>query len=176
MSGALKEVRNRIKSVQSTQQITKAMKMVSAAKLRRAQDAIIQMRPYAKKLQEMLSNIVSSAEGDINMALAKERPVEKVLVIVITSDRGLCGGYNSNLIKLAKLNIQEKYASQFAKGNVEILPLGKKGYEHFIKNKFKVIDRYWNIFSNLNFEGVAAAAKYAMDAFANGEVDAVDII
>lgn len=176
MSGALKEVRNRIKSVQSTQQITKAMKMVSAAKLRRAQDAIIQMRPYAKKLQEMLSNIVSSAEGDINMALAKERPVEKVLIIVITSDRGLCGGYNSNLIKLAKLDIQEKYASQFAKGNVEILPLGKKGYEHFIKNRFKVIDNYWNIFSNLNFEGVAAAAKYAMDVFANGEVDAVDII
>jgi F-type H+-transporting ATPase subunit gamma len=176
MSGALKEVRNRIKSVQSTQQITKAMKMVSAAKLRRAQDAIIQMRPYAKKLQEMLSNIVSSAEGDINMALAKERPVEKVLVIVITSDRGLCGGYNSNLIKLAKLDIQEKYASQFAKGNVEILPLGKKGYEHFVKHRFKVIDNYWNIFSNLNFEGVAAAAKYAMDAFANGEVDAVDII
>jgi F-type H+-transporting ATPase subunit gamma len=176
MSGALKEVRNRIKSVQSTQQITKAMKMVSAAKLRRAQDAIIQMRPYAKKLQEMLSNIVSSAEGDINMALAKERPVEKVLIIVITSDRGLCGGYNSNLIKLAKSDIQEKYASQFAKGNVEILPLGKKGYEHFVKNRFKVIDNYWNIFSNLNFEGVAAAAKYAMDAFANGEVDAVDII
>jgi F-type H+-transporting ATPase subunit gamma len=176
MSGALKEVRNRIKSVQSTQQITKAMKMVSAAKLRRAQDAIIQMRPYAKKLQEMLSNIVSSAEGDINMALAKERPVEKVLLIVITSDRGLCGGYNSNLIKLAKLDIQEKYASQFAKGNVEILPLGKKGYEHFVKHRFKVIDNYWNIFSNLNFEGVAAAAKYAMDAFANGEVDAVDII
>ncbi len=85
MSGALKEVRNRIKSVQSTQQITKAMKMVSAAKLRRAQDAIIQMRPYAKKLQEMLSNIVSNADGDVNMALAKERAVEKVLLIVINS-------------------------------------------------------------------------------------------
>ncbi len=89
MSGALKEVRNRIQSVKSTQQITKAMKMVSAAKLRRAQDAIIQMRPYAQKLQEMLSNIVSNAEGDVNMALAAERPVQKVLVIVITSDRGL---------------------------------------------------------------------------------------
>lgn len=176
MSGALKEVRNRIKSVQSTQQITKAMKMVSAAKLRRAQDAIIQMRPYAKKLQEMLGNIVGSAEGEVNMALAKERPVGKVLIIVITSDRGLCGGYNSNLIKLAKLDIKEKYAAQFAKGNVEILPLGKKGYEHFVKNKFKVVDRYWSIFSNLNFEDVAAAAKYAMDAFANGEVDAVDIV
>src|SRR5438045_7312669 len=114
MSGALKEVRNRIKSVQSTQQITKAMKMVSAAKLRRAQDAITQMRPYAKKLQEMLSNIVSNSEGDVNMALAAQRPVEKALIIVITSDRGLCGGYNSNLIKLAKHVIQEKYHSQNA--------------------------------------------------------------
>jgi len=176
MSGALKEVRNRIKSVQSTQQITKAMKMVSAAKLRRAQDAIIQMRPYAQKLQEMLSNIVGNAEGDINLALAKERPVEKVLLIVITSDRGLCGGYNSNLIKLAKLDIHEKYAAQFAKGNVQILPLGKRGYEHFTKNHYKVIDRFWNIFSDLSFEHVAEAAKYAMDAFSKGEIDAVDVV
>lgn len=176
MSGALKEVRNRIKSVQSTQQITKAMKMVSAAKLRRAQDAIIQMRPYAQKLQEMLGNIVGNAEGDINLALAKERPIEKVLLIVITSDRGLCGGYNSNLIKLAKLDIHEKYAAQFAKGNVQILPLGKRGYEHFTKNHYKVIDRFWNIFSDLSFEHVAEAAKYAMDAFSKGEIDAVDII
>jgi len=176
MSGALKEVRNRIKSVQSTQQITKAMKMVSAAKLRRAQESIIQMRPYAQKLQEMLSNIVGNAEGDINLALAKERPVEKVLIIVITSDRGLCGGYNSNLIKMAKFDIREKYATQLTKGNVEILPLGKKGYEHFLKNNFKVIDRFWNIFSDLSFEHVAEAAKYAMDAFSKGEVDAVDIV
>lgn len=176
MSGALKEVRNRIKSVQSTQQITKAMKMVSAAKLRRAQDAILQMRPYAQKLQEMLGNIIGSAEGDINMALAKERPVEKVLIIVITSDRGLCGGYNSNLIKLAKQVIQEKYSAQNQKGYVQILPLGKKGYEHFAKNKFNVIDRYWSIFSQLTFEEVATASKYAMDLFAAGEVDAVEII
>jgi len=176
MSGALKEVRNRIKSVQSTQQITKAMKMVSAAKLRRAQDAIIQMRPYAQKLQEMLGNIVGNAEGDINLALAKERPIEKVLLIVITSDRGLCGGYNSNLIKLAKLDIHEKYAAQFAKGNVQILPLGKRGYEHFTKNHYKVIDRFWNIFSDLSFEHVAEAAKYAMDAFSKGEIDAVDVV
>src|SRR6201988_1253628 len=126
MAGQLKEVRNRIKSVQSTQQITKAMKMVSAAKLRRAQDAITQMRPYAKKLQEMLSNIVSNSEGDVNMALATQRPVEKVMIIVVTSDRGLCGGYNSNLIKLAKQVIREKYAAQDAKGNVKILPIGKK--------------------------------------------------
>src|SRR3978361_541748 len=165
MAGQLKEVRNRIKSVQSTQQITKAMKMVSAAKLRRAQEAIIQMRPYAKKLQQMLSNIVSNAEGGMNMALAVVRPVEKVLVIVITSDRGLCGGYNSNLIKLGKQVIREKYSSQGAAGNAQILPIGKKGYEHFSKNNFKVNDHYWNIFTDLSFEKVQAAAKFAMDAF-----------
>lgn len=176
MSGALKEVRNRIQSVKSTQQITKAMKMVSAAKLRRAQDAIIQMRPYAKKLQEMLANIVGSAEGDVSMALTEERPVQKVMVIVITSDRGLCGGYNSNLIKLAKQVIADKYANVAAKGNAEMLALGKKGFEHFSKNKFKVIDRYWHIFSDLSFEHVAAVAKFAMDTFEKGEVDAVELI
>jgi F-type H+-transporting ATPase subunit gamma len=176
MSGALKEVRNRIKSVQSTQQITKAMKMVSAAKLRRAQDAITQMRPYAQKLQEMLSNIVSSSDGDVSMDLAVERPVEKVLIIVVTSDRGLCGGYNSNLIKLAKLLAKEKYATQFAKGNVQILPIGKKGYEHFTKNGYKVIDAYWDIFTGLSFEKVQAAAKYAMDAFAAKNLDAVEVV
>ena len=138
MSGALKEVRIRIKSVQSTQQITKAMKMVSAAKLRRAQDAITQMRPYAQKLQEMLSNIVSAGDGNTAMALAGERPVEKVLIITITSDRGLCGGYNSNLIKLARQVIHDKYSRQQAKGNVQILPIGKKGFEHFTKGGFGI--------------------------------------
>src|SRR3954447_12736955 len=133
MAGQLKEVRNRIKSVQSTQQITKAMKMVSAAKLRRAQDAIIQMRPYAKKLQEVLSNIVSNAEGDIAIKLAEERPVEKVLLIVITSDRGLSGAYNSNIIKLARQVIAERYAAQQRKGNVTIWNIGKKGYESLTK-------------------------------------------
>jgi len=176
MSGALKEVRNRIKSVQSTQQITKAMKMVSAAKLRRAQDAITQMRPYAKKLQEMLSNIVSSSEGDMSMDLANERPVENVLIIAITSDRGLCGGYNSNLIKLTKQLIKEKYSNQASKGNVKILTIGKKGYEHFTKNGYNVINNYWDLFANLKFESVQSAAKYATDAFANKEVDAVEII
>ena len=112
MAGQLKEVRNRIKSVQSTQQITKAMKMVSAAKLRRAQDSITQMRPYAQKLQDMLSNIVSSIEGGMSIKLAEERTIEKVLLIVITSDRGLCGGYNANIVKLAKSTIEEKYPAQ----------------------------------------------------------------
>jgi F-type H+-transporting ATPase subunit gamma len=176
MSGALKEVRNRIKSVQSTQQITKAMKMVSAAKLRRAQDAITQMRPYAQKLQEMLSNIVSNSDGDIKMELADSRRVEKVMIIVVTSDRGLCGGYNSNLIKLAKQLAKEKYTTQFAKGNVQILPIGKKGYEHFTKNGFKVVDKFWDIFTGLSFDKVQTAAQHAMAVFANKEVDAVELV
>jgi F-type H+-transporting ATPase subunit gamma len=176
MSGALKEVRNRIKSVQSTQQITKAMKMVSAAKLRRAQDAITQMRPYAQKLQEMLSNIVSTSEGDVAIDLATERPVENVLILLVTSDRGLCGGYNSNLIKLAKSLVKDKYPSQLAAGKVRFLPIGKKGYEHFSKNGFKVVDTYWDIFTGLSFEKVQTAAQYAMNAFANKEVDAVEIV
>jgi F-type H+-transporting ATPase subunit gamma len=176
MSGALKEVRNRIKSVQSTQQITKAMKMVSAAKLRRAQDAITQMRPYAQKLQEMLANIVSSSDSDMSMNLAAVRNVEKVLIIVITSDRGLCGGYNSNLIKLAKQTIKDKYATQHAKGQVKILPIGKKGYEHFTKNGYPVIADYWDLFSKLSFEVVQSAAQYAMNAYAAQEFDAVEVV
>jgi F-type H+-transporting ATPase subunit gamma len=176
MAGQLKEVRNRIKSVQSTQQITKAMKMVSAAKLRRATDAIVQMRPYAKKLQEMLSNIVSSSEGDSSVSLAADRPVEKVLMIVITSDRGLAGAYNANVIKLAKLTIREKYAAQFAKGNVMIWGIGKKGYEHFAKNNFKVSEEHKNIFLSLSFENVQKASQAAMQAFQNKEFDAVEIV
>lgn len=176
MSGQLKEVRNRIKSTQSNLQITKAMKMVSAAKLRRAQEAILLMRPYALKLQEMLQNIVSNSEGSIDLALAAQRPVEKVLLIVITSDRGLCGAYNSNVIKLAKQVIREKYEEQFEKGHVEILPIGKKGYEHFQKNGYKMNDTFWHLFAHLDFEHVKEAAAFVMEGFINGTYDAVEII
>lgn len=176
MAGQLKEVRNRIRSIINTQQITKAMKMVSAAKLRRAQDHIIQMRPYAQKLQELLSNIVSGSEGDLGMSLAVERPVEKVLLFVITSDRGLAGAYNANVIKMAKSVIREKYAAQAAKGNVTIWSMGKKGYEHFAKNNYKVTDTYKDIFLHLDFEHVQAAAQAAVRAFENKEFDTVEIV
>lgn len=176
MPGTLKEVRNRIQSVRNTQQITKAMKMVSAAKLRRAQDAIQHMRPYAQKQQEVLGNIVSNFNGDVSMSLTKSRPVEKVLLIVITSDRGLCGGYNSNLIKLARFEIQEKYNDQFKKGNITIMPLGKKGYEFFVKHNFNVIDTYWTIFSNLSFESVSGISAFVRKGFSEGRFDKVDII
>ena len=154
MSGALKEVRNRIKSVQSTQQITKAMKMVSAAKLRRAQDAITQMRPYARKLQEVLSNIVSNTEGEVGGSLATERTVEKVLYIVITSDRGLAG----------------------AKGNVHIWNIGKKGYEQLLKGNYHADATYKDIFLSLTFENVQACAQAAVKAFENKEFDVVELV
>ena len=176
MAGQLKEVRNKIKSIQNMQQITKAMKMVSAAKLRRAQDAIIQMRPYARKLQEVLSNIVSSSEGDLGMNLAAERPADRVLLLVITSDRGLSGAYNANIIKLAKSTIKEKYAAQAAKNNVVIWSIGKKGYEHFFKNKFKVDDTHRDLFLKLSFENVQAVAQAAVKAFEQKEFDVVEII
>jgi len=150
--------------------------MVSAAKLRRAQDSIIQMRPYAKKLQEMLSNIVSNTEMEGGMTLAAERPVEKVLMIVITSDRGLAGAYNANVIKLAKLTIKEKYSTQFTKANVTIWNIGKKGYEHFAKNNFKAVDTYKDIFLQLNFENVQKASQAAVKAFLEREFDAVELV
>jgi F-type H+-transporting ATPase subunit gamma len=176
MAGQLKEVRNRIKSVQSTQQITKAMKMVSAAKLRRATDAIVQMRPYAKKLQEMLSNIVSNTEMEGGNMLATERVVERVLLIVITSDRGLAGAYNANIIKMAKQTIREKYSSQYSRGNVTIWSIGKKGYEHFLKNNYTVTDTHKDIFLNLTFENVQKASQAAVQAFRNREFDAVEVV
>jgi F-type H+-transporting ATPase subunit gamma len=176
MAGQLKEVRNRIKSVQSTQQITKAMKMVSAAKLRRAQDAITQMRPYAQKLQEMLSNIVSNTEGGAGMSLATERPAEKILLIVITSDRGLAGAFNANTIKLAKATIAEKYADQHKKGNVTIWGIGKKGYEHFTKLNYTTDATYKDIFLNLNFGNVQKASAAAMKAFEEKQFDVVELV
>ncbi len=176
MSGQLKEVRNRIKSVQSTQQITKAMKMVSAAKLRRAQDSILQMRPYAQKLQEMLTNIVSNSESGVGMSLATERPVEKVLLIVLTSDRGLAGAFNANIIKLTKATIAEKYAEQHKKGNVTIWNIGKKGYEHFSKLNYNTEAAYKDIFLHLTFENVQQASAAAMKAFEEKQFDVVELV
>ena len=176
MAGQLKEVRNRISSVQSTQQITKAMKMVSAAKFRRAQDSILQMRPYAQKLQGMLSNIVSNNDGEMELPLAADRAAEKILLIVITSDRGLAGAFNTNIIKTAKALVAEKYAAQFAADNVTVWSIGKKGYEGLLKSGYQVSDTYKDLFLNLKFENVQQASEAAMKAFINKEFDAVEIV
>ncbi|HTQ27897.1 MAG TPA: ATP synthase F1 subunit gamma [Puia sp.] len=179
MPGQLKEVRNRIKSIQSTQQITKAMKMISATKLRKAQDAIIQLRPYARKLRQLVVDVVNESEDNSTVSsLSVVRPVEKVLFVVVTSDRGSCGAYNSNIIKLTKATINEKYASQAAKGNVSIWPIGKKGYEHFIKIKsnYTVNPAYRDIFLHLNYENVQACAQAVIKGFQSGEFDAIEVV
>ena len=172
----LKEIRIRIASVKTTRQVTSAMKIVSAAKLKKAQDAIYQIRPYANKLHRILAAISASLESTDDSVYTQQRAPEKVLIVLITSNRGLCGGYNSNLIKLAKQTIADKYAAQAAKGKVKILPIGKKGFESFTKGGYKVVDNFWDIFTGLSFDKVQAAAQHAMDAFANKEIDAVELI
>ncbi len=174
MAGQLKEVRNRIKSVMSTQQITKAMKMVSAAKLRKAQDRIVQMRPYSNKLSEMLQNIVSG-ESDVQISYAAERQVNKVLVVLVTSDRGLCGGFNANLIKTARILVTTQYAEQLKKGNVEIMCIGKKGAD-FFRKAYKVNTDFVGLFSQISFENVSRGAEKVMQGFVTGEYDKVDIV
>ena len=172
----LKEVKNRIQSVTSTQQITKAMKMVAAAKLRRAQDNVTRMRPYAAKLNYLLHNLSSSDLESETGKYSVARPVEKVLLIVITSDKGLCGAFNSNILKATARHIQENYSSQYQAGNVTFMPIGRKALEHFKRRNETVIDDYWNMFTPVTFEKVAEAAQFAMDQFVEGTFDKVDII
>lgn len=173
---SLKEVRNRINSVRSTQQITKAMKMVSAAKLRKAQDKSIQMRPYSRRLSQILSNVLNNAEvGNLGI-YAQKRPVNQVLIIAVTSDRGLCGGFNSNVVKAVNALIAEKYAEQNRKGKVTILAIGKKGRDYFKRRNQKLIETYTELFGKLSFENAKAAAEFAMDSFAKQEFDEVVIV
>lgn len=173
----LKAVRERITSVQNTQQITKAMKMVSAAKLRRAQQAIQQMRPYANKLNEMLRNILSNLGGEANSSFGIERPVKKACIVVVTSNRGLCGAFNTNVIKSAISVIENKYAEVYKAGNLTLLPIGKKGFDVFRKRYTgATINRdYVELFNDLSFDNVARASKQLMDAFVAGDFDAVEV-
>jgi len=169
----LKEVKNRIKSVTSTQQITKAMKMVAAAKLRRAQDAIMQMRPYAQKLTSIINNVSASVDtSEVSSPYAQVREIEKVLIVVASSDRGLCGGFNSSAFKHAKAVIAEKYAGM----QVTIMPIGKKSYEHFKKRGYKLAEGHYRLFEKLSFNGAREAAEFVMKGFVNGDYDVVEII
>lgn len=173
---SLKEVRSRITSVSSTQQITKAMKMVAAAKLRRAQDNILRMRPYAQRLGGILTNLSSLTEGSVSNKYSEKREANKVLVIVVTSDRGLAGAFNSNIIKAATYLAQNRYRSQQEAGNLTFLTIGRKGFEALSKRGFKVIGDYTSTFANLSFDTVRMAAERAMDGFVAGEYDQVDLI
>lgn len=172
---SLKEVRNRITSISSTQQITKAMKMVAAAKLKRAQDNIIQLRPYANKLQDILQNVSSTASENVETVYSTKRNVEKVLVVVVTSDRGLCGGFNSSIFKGVTTLISEKYSS-IKKENITLLSIGKKGYEFFDRRDFNVINNHVAFFQDISFDNAKAIAEFAMNSFEKGIYDEITIV
>ncbi len=170
---SLKEVRARITSVNSTSQITKAMKMVAAAKLRRAQDNIIKIRPYSEKLTDILNNVSASLDSSTENPYSKEREVKSVLIVVITSDRGLAGAFNTNAIKASLNLLTTRYADQAAKGNVEFLCIGKKGFEYFTKRGYKVNGDFVGLFTNLSYDSVRKAAEYVMDGFVTKKYDRV---
>jgi len=171
----LKEVRIRISSVQSTQQITKAMKMVSAAKLKRATNAIVQLRPYATKLKEILENLSASLEGS-SSPFTQDREPNKVLIVVVSSNRGLAGAFNMNVIKAANNLIAEKYSAQQQRGDVSILAIGKKSQDFYEKRNFNVVGNNNEVYSALTFENVTKITDSIMNGFAKGEFDKVELV
>lgn len=172
----LKEVRIRIASVTSTQQITKAMKMVSAAKLKRATNAIVQLRPYANKLREILADVSASVEGS-NSPYTVDREPNKVLIIVVSSNRGLAGAFNANAIKTANNLVAEKYADQLRKGDVSIITVGKKGYDFYAKKPaYNIIANHSDLFGALNFENTSKITEFVMEQFKEGNFDRVEVV
>ncbi len=173
----LKEVRIRISSVNTTQQITKAMKLVAASKLKRAQDRILQLRPYSEKLNEILSNIMGSMEGGSGMSLGKKREPKNVLLVLITSDKGLCGGFNSNLIKTAKKLIADNYSEQKKNGNLTLLCVGKKGFDFFKKDKdIKFITDYTGMMAKLSFESSQQVSELLISSFTEEKYDVIELV
>ena len=170
----LKEVRSRIQSVSSTQQITKAMKMVSAAKLRRAQDNIVRMRPYAQRLSGMLANLTRTADAEAMSDYGVARPVRRVLVVAVTSDRGLAGAFNSNVFKGVAALVRERYAS-LPESAISVLAIGKKAHDYYTK-RGQAVGNYTHVFAQLSFETVRVAAEVAMDGFRAGTYDEVMVV
>ncbi len=171
----LKEVRIRISSVQSTQQITKAMKMVSAAKLKRATNAIVQLRPYATKLKDILSNLSASLEGS-SSPFIQDREPNKVLVVVVSSNRGLAGAFNMNVIKATNNLIAEKYSEQYKRGDVRIIAIGKKAQDFYQKRNYQVIGNNDDLYNALTFENVTRITDAIMAGFVKGEYDKVELV
>jgi len=167
----LKEIRNRITSIKSTMQITSAMKMVSAAKLKKAQDAIVAMRPYSSKLTELLQNLSATLDGDSGGAFAIQREVSRVLLVVVTSNRGLCGGFNSSITKETVRTIKEKYKNV----SVDLLTIGKKGGDVLGKSH-NIIEKRNDIFDDLTFNNVAIIAEKLMDMYVDGSYDKIELV
>jgi F-type H+-transporting ATPase subunit gamma len=176
MSGQLKEVRERIISVNSTQQITNAMKMVSAAKLRKAQMAITDMRPYANRLNHILKNLLSNLDGDANTSFGIEREVKKLAVVLVTSNKGLCGAFNSNIIKAAIKTIEIEHKDVLDAGGLTIYTVGKKSYDGLKKKYPAAIDQqFQGVYLDTSFESLSSVSQHLMDKFEAGEYDKVVI-
>lgn len=173
---SIKEIRVRIGSVTSTMKITSAMKMVSAAKLRKAQNAVLQMRPYAQKLAEILDNISSGLDNMDELVYTRQRQVEKVAIVVITSNGGLCGAFNTNVVKLAIALAKDKYPHQLASGNVHFYCIGKKGAELLKSRGYAATASYNEIYTKPSYEKIASVASGFMDNFAGGRYDAVELV
>ncbi|WP_036381045.1 ATP synthase F1 subunit gamma [Muricauda sp. MAR_2010_75] len=167
----LKEIRNRITSISSTMQITSAMKMVSAAKLKKAQDAITAMRPYSDKLTELLQGLSASLDGDAGSAFTDNRPANKVLVVAITSNRGLCGAFNSNIIKQSRTLVAQTYAGK----QVDFVTIGKKAND-ILRKKHTIIANHSSVFDDLTFDNVAEIGQFLMDQFTEGKYDRIDLV
>ncbi len=173
----LKAIRIRITSFKSTRQITSAMKMVSAAKLRKAQDKIVKLRPYANKLHGLLVDLSQSlADSEVENIYGRVSSPEKVLVVVITSNRGLCGAFNTNVINETRRVISEKYTDQFTNGNLKLLTIGKKGFDYFRKLKVNMLPEQNNLFHDLTFDNVSVLVEQIMRSFASMEFDRVELI
>ena len=172
----LKEVRIRIASVKSTQQITSAMKMVAASKLRKAQNAILKMRPYAAKLKDILQNLSASLDSGDGNLYAQRRTPNKVLIVVLTSNRGLCGAFNTNILRTAVQRIRNDYTTQLKAGNVSLLTIGRKGTEFFTKRGYNVISSHDSVFDSLTYENVSVIASNVMNAFEDKKFDRVEIV
>jgi F-type H+-transporting ATPase subunit gamma len=172
----LKEVRVRIASVKSTQQITNAMKMVAASKLRKAQMAIVKLRPYAAKLHEIMQNLSASMGDSGDSMYTKERIPENILLVVITSNRGLCGGFNSNIIKATLNLLSTTFGDQQRKGNVSLITIGRKGTEFFSKRGYKVVESHDDLFDHLTFENIFPLAEQLMKEFTDRKYDRIQIV
>jgi len=168
----LKEVKQRITSVSSTQQITKAMKMVAAAKLRKAQDKILKMRPFSKKLTAILNDVVTSMGGELQVSYAEQREIKNVLLVPMTSDKGLCGAFNSNVMKMTNSLIEGEFNGK----NITLLPLGKKSYEFYSKKGYNVIPDYFEIFNNISFDTVRTIANFVMVSYTTKKFDKVVLV
>jgi len=173
---SLKAVKSRITSVKSTQQITRAMKMVAASKLRKAQDRLLQMRPYAEKLNQILNNVSANLSEENISIYAKEREVKNVLIVIFNSDRGLCGAFNANIFRYLRKYIDDTYSKHQQEGRLQIMTVGTKGRDYYKRRDQRIITDHAGLFNEQTFENVREAAEDVMRMFAEGEVDKVELV